>query len=128
MGKRAAELFFILMILMLLTVLNVYSVSNGTGLAETAQRQSTYELTIARTRGTIYDCNKVPLVGADKEYIAAVAPTVESTSVLNKLLSKEKMTQIYPMLSKGKPFSLKVSTDTESADGFNVFTIDKLYN
>lgn len=128
LSKRAVALFSIFMLVMFLTIINIYSLSNGVQLAETAERQSTYQLTIARTRGTIYDCNKNPLTGTVKAYVGAIAPTVEGTAALNKVLPKNEMAQVYPMLTKGKPFALDFSSNSIIADGINIFSIDKRYS
>ncbi|HEX3037808.1 MAG TPA: penicillin-binding protein 2 [Oscillospiraceae bacterium] len=127
LGKRTVAYFSSFMLIMLLTVLSVYTLSNGTKLAETADRQSTYRLTLAHTRGTIYDCNKNPLIGGEKQYVAAVVPSVEGTAALNKALPKSEMALVYPMLTKGKPFSLNLPDSSVSASGIDVFSVDKRY-
>lgn len=128
LAKRTVAYFFGFMLILLLTILSVYSVSNGTQLAETADRQSTYWLTLAHSRGTIYDCNETPLVGEGKQYVAAVVPSVEDTAALNKALPKSEMAQVYPMLTKGKPFALNLSADSIAAEGINIFSIDRRYS
>lgn len=127
LGKRTVAYFSIFMLVMLLTILNVYSLSSGTQLAETAERQSTYRLTLARTRGTIYDCNLNSFVGEEKQYVAAVVPSIEGTAALNKALPKTEMAAVYPMLTKGKPFALKLPNDSIAAEDINIFPIDKRY-
>jgi len=127
MEKRTAIFFGAFMLCMFLSILTVFSISNGTQLAQTADRQSSYQLSVAKTRGTIYDCNKSALIGADKEYVAAIAPSVEGAAALSKILPEKEMESIYPTLTAGKPFSLKLPKSITSS-GIDVFSIDKRYS
>lgn len=126
MMKRSVVFFGILMLCMFLTLLSVFNVSSGTLYAQTAEQQHTYKLVVSGTRGTIYDCNKRPLTGAGKQYAAAVAPTVEGTAALGKVLSASKMQEIYPSLTAGKPFTLMLPQNV-TADGVDVFPVDRRY-
>ncbi|MBW7573311.1 peptidoglycan D,D-transpeptidase FtsI family protein [Caproiciproducens faecalis] len=126
MEKRTAAFFGVFMLCMFLCVLSLYTVSDGAQLAATANNQSSYKLVVAKTRGTIYDCNKVALTGAGKEYAAAVAPSVEGAAALSKVLPEKEMEDLYPSLTAGKPFALKLPQSV-SAGGIDVFTLDKRY-
>ena len=126
MEKRTAIFFGAFMLCMFLSILTVFSISDGTQLAATADRQSSYQLSVAKTRGTIYDCNKSALTGADKEYVAAIAPSVDGAAALSKILPEKEIENIYPTLTAGKPFALKLPKSI-TASGIDVFTIDKRY-
>jgi penicillin-binding protein 2 len=126
MEKRIVAFFGAFMLCMFISVLSVFSISNGTQLAQTADRQSSYQLSVAKTRGTIYDCNKNALTGREKEYVAAIVPSVEGAAALSKMLSEKEIEGIYPSLTAGKPFALKLPK-TITANGINVFSIDKRY-
>ncbi len=127
MRKRVAAFFAVFMLLMFLMLMNVYGVSTGAKLAETADRQSTYILTVARGRGTVYDDKMRPLTGTQKEYVGAVVPTVEAASALADALPKEKMSQVYPLLTKGKPFAVKLPSYV-AASGVDTFEVDRRYS
>ena len=127
MRKRVAAFFAVFMLLMFLMLMNVYGVSTGAKLAETADRQSTYILTVARGRGTVYDDKMRPLTGTQKEYVGAVVPTVEAASALADVLPKEKMSQVYPLLTKGKPFAVKLPSYV-AANGVDTFEVDRRYS
>ncbi len=127
MGKRTVVFFGILMLCMFLSILSLYSLSSGVQLAATADRQSSYQLVVANTRGTIYDCNKVALTGAGTETIAAVAPSVEGAAALSKVLPEKTMENIYPSLTAGKPFAIRLPQNIK-APGIDVFTLQKRYS
>lgn len=127
MEKRTAGFFGFFMLCMFICILSVYTVSSGVQLAETAENQSSYKLTITKTRGTIYDCNKIPLTGGEKEYVAAITPNMENAAALSKVLSKEEMESIYPSLTEGKPFMLKLPKYV-NANGIDVFKIENRYS
>ncbi|OCN02160.1 penicillin-binding protein [Clostridium sp. W14A] len=126
MSKRAATFFCVFMLGMFLTILMVYRISNGTELAQTAEKQSSYKLTVASTRGTVYDCNLSALTGAEKEYVAAVVPGIETTAALSRVLPAERMESLYETLSEGRPFTLKLPSKVEQ-DGIDVFAIQNRY-
>lgn len=127
MEKRTAAFFGFFMLCMFICILSVYTVSSGAYLAQTAENQSSYKLTIAETRGTIYDCNKMAITGGEKEYLAAVAPSMESAAALSKVLPKNEMESIYKSLTAGKPFILKLPKNV-NANGIDVFTVEKRYS
>ena len=126
MEKRTAAFFGVFMLCLFLCVLSLYTVSDGAQLAATADNQSSYKLVVAKTRGTIYDCNKNSLIGADTEYAAAVAPSVEGAAALSKVLTEKELESVYPSLTAGKPFALKLPKSI-TANGIDVFPVDKRY-
>lgn len=127
MAKRSAVVFGGLMLSMFLIILVLFTLSGGARLAETAEKQVTYQLVAANTRGTIYDCNKNPLTGNGKEeYIAAIIPGVESAAALSRVLPAKTMQSVYPSLTAGKPFSL-VLPQSVTAEGIDLFTLKKRY-
>ncbi len=127
MARRGVYAFLGFLAVAYLTILRVYAISSGSALAETAQRQSTYQLEIATTRGTFYDCAMRPFTGEEKEYIAAIAPVTEAAASLTKILSSSGMTEIYPMLTKGTPFALSLPEFCNSSEGIDVFQVEKRY-
>lgn len=130
MGKRTAVFFAVMMMCMFLTILRIFDISSGAGLAQTAQQQHSYILDAVSTRGTIYDRNFNALTGmasGEDEYIAAVVPGTESTAALDKILPASKMKSIYSVLEEGRPFVLKLPKKIQAA-GIDVFTVKKRYS
>lgn len=127
MGKRAVSFFGILMLGMFLTIMMVYGVSSGTELAKTADQQSSYKLTVATARGTIYDCHLSALTGAGEEYVAAVVPGINTAAALSRVLPASRMQNLYGTLAEEKPFTLKLPQKI-NADGIDVFTVYQRYS
>lgn len=126
MAKRTAIIFEVFLLCMFLCVLVLYGLTSGTQLAATAEKQITYKLVVANTRGTIYDCHKVALTGGDNVITAAIAPSVEAAAALNKILPQKTRESIYPSLTSGKPFSLKLPQSV-TAEGIDSFYLKKRY-
>lgn len=127
MSRRAVALFGFTMTALFLCILSVYRVSVGNGLAQAAARQQRYTLPVASVRGTIYDCNGVPLTGGgQKETVAAVAPGIEAAAALDRVLPAGKMKTVLPLLEAGKPFALQLP-QAVSAEGIRVFTVAARY-
>ena len=127
MARRGVYSFVGFLILTYLVILRVYSIASGPQLAETAQQQSTYRLELAQTRGTFYDCAMRPLTGEEQSVVAAVAPVTEAAAALAEILPSGGMAEVYPMLTKGVPFSLSLPELCASSPGIDVFQIGKRY-
>lgn len=127
MAKRTAVFFGVFMLGMFLTVLILFTLANGSQLAATAEKQVTYRLVTANTRGTIYDCNKVALTGnGDEAYVAAVIPGVESAAALSKVLPQKNLQAVYPSLTAGKPFTIRLPQSVTAA-GIDLFPLKERY-
>ncbi len=126
MAKRTTIFFGVMMFAMFLTILNVYSLCNGSQLAATADRQSSYKLVVANTRGTIYDTNRVALTGTGEQTVAAITPTVAGAAALSKVLPKKTMENVYTTLTLGKPFAF-ILPQPVKADGIDNFTLSRRY-
>jgi penicillin-binding protein 2 len=127
MARRAVVCYGLVMTGLFFAILILTGVSGGEELAKTAAMQSSYKLTVASTRGTIYDCNLNAMTGLEKEYTAAVVPGVQSTAALNRVLSPSQMGQVYETLSQGQPFTLRLPQKVD-AKGVDVFVVDKRYS
>ena len=124
--KRTIAFFLLLMLGMLVAVLSVFTVASGTTLAQTADQQRSYRLEVTQTRGTIYDCKMRSFTGQQTEYAAAIVPTIEDAAALSRILTQQEMADIYPSLTAGKPFALRVK-DSCTAEGADVFPVEKRY-
>ncbi|MDU7339261.1 MAG: penicillin-binding protein 2 [Clostridium sp.] len=127
MSKRVAAFYSIFMVCLLLLVTNLYRLSTGNQLAEAADRQSSYRLTVASGRGTVYDTNLKPLTGTEIGYTAVVNPTPETASILADVLPRERMEEVYTLLTKGKPFLLTLPKAVQ-AEGIDTFETYRRYN
>ena len=127
--KRIAGLFGLLMTGFLICVLGVMGAAfHGDELAQAAARQSTYQLTVSRSRGDFYDCTGQKLTGRNQEILAAVAPTVEAAGRMASLVDGEYRQAVGSALASGTPFLARVPAGTESSVGIDVFSVTDRYS
>ena len=128
MFKRTAALFSVFVLAAFFTVLAVFRVSVGGGLAEAAADQQTDTLTVSAGRGTIYDRNLDAVTGTGKEiYPAVIVPSDETAATLSRVCSPEMMKSVGSFLSKGRPFTLKLPTKV-TVPGIDVFPQKSRYS
>lgn len=120
-AKRILILFTAMLLLLTFCAVRVMQISIwDESLAKTAVIQQTLTLTFTSGRGAIYDRNLQPLTGGKTSYIAAVVPSKETASALSKVLSAQRMSEIYGRLKEGAPFLTKLDAPVE-ADGILCF-------
>lgn len=117
--------WLMLLLIFAMMGLAVHSLVNVSGEAEyvaAAGQQSLYRLDVARSRGTIYDCNLAPLTGSTGQWVAAVAPTIEAVGALETATYGRIHDRLALALEDGKPFTLELSKPIEHPciDVFNV--------
>lgn len=100
--KRAIVCFFVIMLLLLSCVVRIAVIING-DYAEVAEKQIGYRITAANIRGTIFDCNMIPLTNRDYKIIAAVTPTPQAIMKISTSLEGEERDRVLEELKKGKP-------------------------
>ena len=88
-------------------------------LAQTAQTQSKYTLTVADERGFIYDCKMQPLVGTKQRWQTAVFPTPQNQKKVLDAVEPERKQTVTELLETGKPF---VTETTEAVDAEMVYS------
>jgi len=103
MYKRMILLFSLLLCLMSGLLVRLFLLGADDSLAAVAQQQAVCTLTVAKSRGTIYDRNLIPLTGGTVRQVAAVSSSPET---LGALLAAGAVTQEELMLRmrQGKPF------------------------
>lgn len=111
-ARRTAISFFLIVFLFLGTVLKIASVSTQ-NYAEVQAKQSSKRITVSRVRGTIFDCNMVPLTNSTSKLIAAVSPTVRATVAISAMLEDEKREYVLEQLRHGTPVVCEVPYDPE---------------
>lgn len=108
MQRRMLAVFCAFTALFSLLILRIGELVSGEELAETAQRQTQYTLTVETTRGSIYDTKMRKLTGGEKEYLVSVLPTAANIRRLSDdhrvLTPAEVITQ---KASEGYPFLVR---------------------
>ena len=110
------------MLLFLSCVLRVAVISTA-GYEQIASNQSNYRIDVARLRGTIYDCNMVPLTNNDTRLVAAVAPTPQAIMQISHKLESDILSDVLDTLKDNLP-AVCIVDDEITASGI---ATDKIY-
>ncbi len=121
LAHRAVICFFIVMFLLLSCVLRVAVIVSG-NYREVATEQSLYRINVSRIRGTIFDCNMVPLTNNSVKNIAAVSPTPSGIMNISSCTSGETLKCTLEVLKSNKPTVCEVNTVIEG-DGISFTSI-----
>ncbi len=127
MEKRLIAAFSLFTLTAFLLFFRVGILSSEDTLAQTAHAQSSYTLTIERTRGQIYDCRMLPLVGEEQVYTAACLPLPENSLSLPGLLHMERR-DAETLLREGKPFLAECEPEAGELPGVQVFPVTRRYS
>ncbi len=109
------------MCLLLSCVLRVVVIISG-NYSEIATQQSLYRINISRIRGTIYDCNMVPMTNNVSKTFAAVSPTPSGVMGINSCATGDELKNALEVLKSNKPTVCEV-TKTEDRDGIAFTTV-----
>lgn len=126
MKKRAVQIFVLMIMGLSVLVCRLFYLSSSQELSVQADRQRSYTLTVAQTRGVFYDCNMRPLVGNDIVYKGAVVPSEKAVAALAKILPVDSRQALQPRLQKGQPFLIDLPSSA-NADGIEQFAVKKRY-
>lgn len=99
---RAAKCFFLIFVLLLTCILRVAVIATSS-YEQVRAEQSSYRIEVTRLRGTIFDCNMVPLTNADKKTVAAVSPTPRAVVGISTMLGDESKEGVFERLKSGTP-------------------------
>lgn len=105
--RRALICFILCIVLFFVSVMRVATVST-TDYTAVATSQNGIRLTIGKSRGTIYDCNRVPLTNSKEKIIAAVSPTPRAVTAISQALSGQELQSVLNRLKENKPILCEV--------------------
>lgn len=120
-ARRTAYCFFVIMALLFSCILRVAVTATGS-YAAVQKSQTSYKLKAGNIRGTIYDCNRIPITNNKAEIIAAAAPTPRGVSGICHLLSDEEREDALDRLKSGKPITFRADEKTDY-DGISYTTV-----
>lgn len=127
MHRRIVGVFCLLAIIMTGMIARLYAINASDVLSAAAQAQGRYGLTVAETRGTIYDRNRQRLVNQTFRYVASVMPTPEAATALLEDAGEAERGSLMARLTGGKPFALTVEDSGIYARGVEVFRVVERY-
>ncbi|MBR7071141.1 MAG: penicillin-binding protein 2 [Clostridia bacterium] len=100
---RSVLCFFLLIFCFLFAALRVGVLATG-NLAEVQKKQSSFRISYARPRGTIFDCEMRPLTNQTKRIVAAVSPTPRAVTTIRRILAEDsQLPAVLSALSANKP-------------------------
>jgi len=106
-SKRSAICFFVICFLFLISILRIAKiVSNDLTTAQTYQNR--LNLSVGKQRGTIFDCNNIPLTNKSKKIIAAVSPTPRAITAISHILEGDELEAVLSALKHEKPVLCEV--------------------
>lgn len=102
--KRSIACFVSVLMLFLICGVRLYIVATDEKLSEAAVKQSTKRLDVSSLRGTIYDCNGIPLTNALQRQVTVLFPNEKGMLAAAELLKGEALEQALTSLRKGNPY------------------------
>ncbi|MBQ8267297.1 MAG: hypothetical protein IJZ21_02820 [Clostridia bacterium] len=101
-ASRAVLSFLVVIMMLLVCILRVAVIATDDYSAVAAE-QSSYRINISRLRGTIYDCNMVPLTNNVSKTVAAVSPTPKGVLAISRCTSGTSLENSLNTLKSNKP-------------------------
>lgn len=128
MKRRAIFIFCLISLCMGSLICRFYLLGSSEELIAAADRQGVRTLTVAATRGMIYDCNYQKLVNTEKTYVASVLPTPQSAALLLDHVPALNRGTVLEQLEKGELFATELETpfDTDTNE-LHTFPLYKRY-
>ncbi len=96
--------------------------------AQAAASQNRWTVSVATTRGTIYDTALIPLVNDTHEYRAAMIPSETLLAHVNSATTIQEFTSLRDQLSKGVPASVRLTKPIGFQDGMRLFWVPVRYS
>lgn len=127
MGKRIVALFFIVAAALCGLSIRIVSVNAGE-FAKTAVYSNSRTISVAKSRGIIYDCNMERIVSSQDEYAIAVKPTAQALNSVSKYLGEERIREVRDDLANGNPSLLRLSQKPEGGQDVEVITYKRRYS
>lgn len=120
-AKRSAICFFLVIALFFSCIMRLAVIATS-DYSEVQSKQSSLRLTASSLRGTIYDCNMVPITNSGTKIIAAVSPTPRAVTAISSVLSGDELQSLLERLKSGKPVLCEVPEKIE-CDGISCITV-----
>ncbi|MBQ3816720.1 MAG: penicillin-binding protein 2 [Clostridia bacterium] len=114
-AHRATICYLVVIMLFLSCVLRI-AVTATSDYYEVQAKQSTLRLKAGNLRGTIFDCNMVPITNAESKLYAAVSPSQKALNGIKSELTDFEFENLKARLKSGKPVLCKVEAE-KKCDG-----------
>lgn len=126
--KRIVVLFCTMLAAFAVLIGRIAILGSRSDYVEAARGHSVYRLTLATTRGTIYDRSGEPLVNCSYCFKALVFPSAQTAAVLMKHLPPEQYASLEDRLKGNLPFVIPVADGSCECDGIIVYRVPQRYS
>lgn len=123
---RSVFCFYIILMLLMSSILRVAVISSE-NYSQIQSNQTSYRINVSTLRGTIYDCNMVPLTNNSSKIMAAVTPNPRSIIAISQVLEDNALETVLDNLKNNKPVVCKISKNI-NCDGIATTTVYERYN
>ncbi len=96
--------------------------------AQVASSQNRWTVSVASTRGTIYDTNLRPLVNETHEYHAAMIPSERLLAHVSNATTAKDFAALRDQLAQGVPASVRLTKPIGFTDGLRLFWVPTRYS
>ncbi|HCC34236.1 MAG TPA: penicillin-binding protein 2 [Ruminococcaceae bacterium] len=127
MYRRIIGVYLVVVIMLMSVISRSYQIVTIENKEQAAADQGGIVLEIDRRRGTIYDCNFIPLTNTQTIYKAAIAPTPQAVIALSEILPETQRQSARERLAQGGPIVMEVPADFK-AESARVFKTYKRYS
>ncbi|MBE6885476.1 MAG: penicillin-binding protein 2 [Ruminococcaceae bacterium] len=128
-GKRLVGIFCGVLLCCVGLCGRIFVLSSGDETAAAADRNSTYTISIDRTRGMIYDSSLRPLLGGETTEIAVFFPGQESAEAIKSIFSDQTERQkLLDRLAEGKAFGAAIPAGSSLPASIPVFEVEQRYS
>ncbi|MDR1564184.1 MAG: penicillin-binding protein 2 [Oscillospiraceae bacterium] len=127
MLKRLVWVYAIFIVGMQFILMQVFSVINNKDYVAVVERQGSYTLTVAKTRGRIYDAKMRPIAGGYPQTRVAIAPSSIDLAAFKAAVPEDTFEGMKEFLNKSYPFAFTLPMEKLEAEGVTVFNTETRY-
>ena len=126
MHNRVAALFFSLMVIFGILILNIFFIGIDLKISEAAQVVNKKSITLDTSRGMIYDCNMQKIVNTNNYNQTICLPLSENVNKVFPYLANDEKTKFYSNLAEGKISILSLNNEFDD-DTIKTITLSRRY-
>lgn len=128
MEKRVVGLFCGFIAMCVVIIGRIIVIGYDENYVDVAQGHSSYNMTLAETRGKIYDRNGNVLAGGAYEYKAVIIPSAYTSAKLFNYMSADEIEKMKSALKGTFPFAVTVPDGQCESDGITVYRVPQRYS
>ena len=127
MQKRMTYAYCVLLLLMTVLIFRIYQI-NKSAYTAVSRSQGLYKLSVAQSRGVIYDRNMQPLVNESSRFVGSVMPTPQTMEALIPRSSDEMREILLERFHEGLPFITELPDQGFYTTGIDIFRVPRRYS